>query len=372
VKGVDIVDSASGLAFEMLEPAPIGVAITRGHDHRLLFTNRAYRSLFGDRQIGAPIREAFADHAGHEYFLMFDQVFATGEPVVVTDLPSDVSLLSPGRFFTFSLSRVDLDDGDHGVLAMCLEITDQVASARHIQTIADQRERILRRYESLVRVSAQIIWVTAPQGGVIEPSPGWERVTGQSWEDYRGEGWLQSVHPDDREATAESWSRALAQVCDQWEHVYRMRTAKDGYRHFQVRAVPIKQDGEVIEWVGTCADIEQEWRERHQRELLDRAAEAMANRASLEETLGALADVIVPDLADGCGVHLVTDLAEGLAGETRMVVDRVATAAAPGLPPMPRFRPTTEPSCAPSAKPGRSCGPSRRARHRPTSVLQAR
>ncbi|WP_049563966.1 SpoIIE family protein phosphatase [Nonomuraea sp. SBT364] len=337
-------DGVSGLTFEVLEPAPVGVAVTRGREHRLLYTNRGYRSLFGDRPIGAPIREAFSDLASQDYFLLFDRVLATGEPVVVTDMPGDATLLTRAgqeRFFTFSLSKTTFRDRPrddrHGVLVMCLEVTDQVSAARRIQLIADERSRILRRYESLVRVSAQIVWVTGPRGGVNEHSPGWERVTGQSWEEFRGDGWLQAVHPDDRAPVAESWSRALERVPDRWEHIYRLRSAGGGYRHFEVSAVPIIQDGQVIEWVGTCTDIEQQWQQRCRRRLLDRAAEAMANRSTLEEMLGALADVIVPELADGCGVHLVTDLAEGLTGETTLVVERVATAAGPGLPRMAPF-----------------------------------
>ncbi|NUP82003.1 MAG: SpoIIE family protein phosphatase [Nonomuraea sp.] len=330
----------SGLTFEVLEPAPVGVAITRDRDHRLLYTNQTYRTLFGERPLGAPIREAFSDLASQEYFLLFDQVWATGEPVVVTDMPGDPTLQTATgqeRLFTFSLSQAAFPHDARGVLVMCLDVTDQVSAAQRIQAIADERERILRRYESLIRVGAQIVWVTAPQGGVIEPSPGWERVTGQPWEEFRGEGWLQAVHPDDRESVTRSWSRALAQVSDRWEHAYRLRTADGGYRHFQVCAVPVVQDGQVIEWVGTCTDIERKWQQQWRRRLLDRATEAMANRASLEEMLGALAEVIVPELADGCGVHLVTDLGEGLADGSPLVVERVATASGPDLPRMPRF-----------------------------------
>ncbi|NUR83178.1 MAG: PAS domain-containing protein, partial [Nonomuraea sp.] len=330
----------SGLTFEVLEPAPVGVAITRDRDHRLLYTNRTYRTLFGDRPLGAPIREVFSDLAKHEYFLLFDQVQATGEPVVVTDMPGDPTLLTPAgeeRFFTFSLSQAVFPDDAAGVLVMCLEVTDQVSAAQRIQTIADERERILRRYESLVRVGAQIVWVTGPRGGVIEPSPGWERVTGQSWEEFRGEGWLAAVHPGDRDEVAASWARALGEVPGRWEHVYRLRTSDGGYRHFQVCAVPVVRDGRVAEWVGTCTDIEQRWWGQWRRGLLERATEAMANRASLEELLGGVTDVIVPDLADGCGVHLVTDLGEGLSEGSPLVVERIATASGPGLPRMPRF-----------------------------------
>ncbi|MEO3805138.1 SpoIIE family protein phosphatase [Nonomuraea sp. B1E8] len=327
----------SALTFEVLEPAPVGVAVTRGPDHRLLYTNETYRSLFGERPIGSPLKVVFPQVPQEDYVPIFDQVLRTGTPVVRTDAPGGEAPEDRERFFTFSLSRVSFDDGTYGVLAVFLDVTDPATVAQRLQAVADERRRILRRYQSLVRVSAQIVWVADPGGLVIEPSLGWERMTGQSWDDFRDDGWMNAVHPDDRAATQASWTRAVKEVSEVWEHVYRLRTVDGTYRHFQVRAVPIQENGRLVEWVGTCTDIEQQWQEQRRQRLLDSAAAATADRTSLEGMLGALANAIVPDLADGCGVHLVIDLADGLARGGDFVAERIATAARAGLPRLPPF-----------------------------------
>ncbi|MCK2218722.1 SpoIIE family protein phosphatase [Actinomadura sp. ATCC 31491] len=330
----------SGLTFEMLDPAPVGVAVTRGPDHRLIYTNALYRSLFSDPAGEVSLEEALAEFLRRFYRPRFDHVYTTGEPLVITtepELPMKGRPENAGRFFTSSLSRVVFGPGDHGVLAMVMDVTEQVTAARRLADLAEERRRVVRRLASLMRVSAEIVWVTSREGFVHEPSPSWERVTGQSWEDYRGQGWLDSVHPDDRRATIKSWSKAVGDVTGTWEHVYRLRTAGGGYRHFQLRAVPICEDGQVVEWVGSSTDIEEQWQERRRQDLLDRAAAATSGLRSLEEMLGALADVIVPELADGCGVYLVTDLTDERRGGAPLVVERMATAARPGLARLPPY-----------------------------------
>ncbi|NRQ30413.1 SpoIIE family protein phosphatase [Nonomuraea sp. NN258] len=328
----------SGLAFEVLDPAPVGVGVTRGPDHVLIYANPVYRTTFGDRPVGSPLRDVFSDLLEQDYFALFDQVYATGSPIVLRDAP--VSLSFPDeqeqRFFTFSLSRIDLGGHPYGVLTVVVEVTAQVTAAQRVQAIADERQRILRRFRSLVRVGAQIVWVTGPTGQVVEPSPGWEQVTGRSWEEFRRGGW-DAVHPDDRAPARESWQRALAEVPELWEYVYRLSTHDAGFRHFLVRAVPIHANGAVIEWVGTCTDIEQQWEEQFRRRLLDRAAAATADLSNLSEMLAALAEVLVSEVADGCGVYLLTDFADGDPETSPFLVQRVATAARAGMPRLPPF-----------------------------------
>ncbi|WP_326643919.1 SpoIIE family protein phosphatase [Nonomuraea fuscirosea] len=326
----------SGLAFEVLDPAPVGVAVTRGPAHRLVYMNATYRTQFGDPPLGVTLAEAFPGIAQPR----FDHVFATGEQVVLTAAPSSMAPADRDgeeRFFTSSLSRISFGPGDHGVLVVAMEVTEQIAAARQVQAIADERSRILRRYRSLMRISAQIIWVAGPEGDVIEESPSWERVTGQPWEEFRGQGWLAMIHPADRAATLDSWWRAVGTVVDLWEHSYLLRMADGGYRHFQVRAVPIRENGEVVEWVGACSDVEDAWREGRRQRLLDRAAAVTADLTSLEDMLGALTGVIVPALADGCGVHLVTDLTGNVRGGTPFVAERIASAARDGLNALPTY-----------------------------------
>ncbi|MFB4307400.1 SpoIIE family protein phosphatase [Actinomadura sp. GTD37] len=325
-----------GLARELFDPAPVGVAVTQGRDHRLTYANAAFRAYFGERPLGRPIREVFDDLLQRDYFELLDRVVASGEPVTFADVPVHLSYPGAGRrerFFSLSLSKISA--AEPGLLLVTVDVTEQVTAALRADRAAEDHRRALHRFQSLIRVSAEIVWVTDPAGAPIEPSPGWERVTGQQWDEFRGEGWLRALHPEDREPTRRSWRRARLRA-DPWHAVYRLRTVHGGYRHFEVHSAPVYENGAVIEWVGTCTDIERRWQRERRRELLGRAAAAAAEHTGLREMLGALADVLVPALADGCGVHLLpafTDRQDG----APVVAERVATAAREGLPRQPPF-----------------------------------
>jgi PAS domain S-box-containing protein len=326
---------ASGIGLDVFDAAPVGVLVSRGPEHRLAYLNAVYRGIFGDRPLGHPLREVFPDLAQTGYFDIFDRVLATGRAERLSTAPVDVAY--PGsaagrtRYFDFSVSRAALGAGEHGVVAVVVEVTEQVESAERIRVLAEQRRRALLRYRSLVSAGSQIVWVTGPRGGVIEPSPAWERVTGQTWEQFRGEGWLDAVHPDDRQATARAWQRALADVPSDFTCVYRLRTADGHYRHFAIYAAPVHDGDTLVEWVGTCADIEQEWQAGRREELLARAAGATADTTGLEEMLDALSHVLVPDVADTCCLYLLPQTLERPPGAA-LTAERLVAVTRPGLP----------------------------------------
>lgn len=333
-------ERSSGLGLEVFDPAPVGVAVTGGRDRRLVYANAVYRSVFGDRTLRAIAHEAFSEHVDRDYYYgLADQVLATGEPVTVTEAPVRLAYADTGpqeRFFTFSLSQISLGGGEPGVLLVCAEVTEQVTAARQIRDLAEERRRLLQRYQKLGSVGAQILWVADAGGGVIEPSLSWEKMTGQPWEEFRGDGWLDALHPDDREPTALAWKEALERVVPLWEHTYRLRLVNGAYRHFSIRAVPVLEGDAVVEWVGTCTDIEQEWRAGGRQELLDRAAAATADITRLEEMLTALTQVIVPDLADGCIIYLIPPAPDRF-GDASISAHQVVSAVRPGLPELPEI-----------------------------------
>ncbi|MET9155320.1 SpoIIE family protein phosphatase [Streptomyces griseoflavus] len=326
------------MRLEMFDPAPIGVVVTQGPDHRLAYTNAVYRRTFGDRPLGRTVRDAFPDLAQSGYFDMYDRVYATGTAEVLTSVPVDLDYpdapYEGTRYFTFSISHATMSDGRHGVLAVLVEVTDQVTASERIRVLSEERRRVLQRYRSLVSAGSQIVWVTDPEGVVSEPSPGWERVTGQSWEEFRGDGWADAIHPDDRDTAVASWRRAVAEQVPLWSRTYRLRLAKGGHRHFAVHAAPVRDGDTVIEWVGTCTDVEQEWRETRREELLARATTATAGMARLDDMLAALSGVIVPDIADNCTIHLLPHALHRPPG-TPLTAERVAAVSGPGLPELP-------------------------------------
>jgi PAS domain S-box-containing protein len=121
-----------------------------------------------------------------------------------------------------------------------------------------------QRFRAQVTASAQIVWTTGPDGAVIEHSPSWRAFTGQTYEQWKGFGWLDAMHLEDRERTAEAWQRAVASKMP-FQTEYRIRHISGEWRWTGVRAVPVfNQDGSVRQWVGMNIDIA----ERKQTEAL--------------------------------------------------------------------------------------------------------
>ena len=134
-----------------------------------------------------------------------------------------------------------------GVFAAARDISERKATEQALR-------RSEQRYRALLIATAQVVWSTPPDG-LVEDMPMWREYTGQSTEEVRGWGWLNAIHPDDRERTGAIWSKAV-KTHGLYETEYRIRRADGQYRHFAIRGVPVlEQDGSIREWVGTCTDI---------------------------------------------------------------------------------------------------------------------
>ncbi len=130
--------------------------------------------------------------------------------------------------------------------------TDLELKIRERTVAIKQREE---RYRSYIEVTGQIGWTTNPQGEVEEDIPSWRKYTGQSEEEVKGWGWLQALHPDDREHATQVWSDSVA-TQNNYEVEYRLRRYDGAYLYFLTRGVPVYKDNrEIQEWVGTCIDI---------------------------------------------------------------------------------------------------------------------
>ncbi|HEY6739660.1 MAG TPA: SpoIIE family protein phosphatase [Actinopolymorphaceae bacterium] len=338
----------------------MGIAVTSGPEHALIYQNSAHRAIFGDRARGQPLAEAFGELVDIDrYVAMFDEVISAWISITRVDVVLDLryadeagrtaldgASADAARLFSLGLTPVALSDTPGGatrpgVLLFVTEVTDRVLQAERTQILGEAQRRVTQRYRTLGKAGAHIVVVCDAEGYVKEESPGWEAVTGQSFEEFRGAGWLQAVHPDDRQGALAVWQGAVADVPTVWEHVLRIRTASREYRHFRVRGVPVFENEELVEWIGMCTDIEDQLMEGRRTRLLERASAATRGLAQPHEMLAALADVIVPMLADSCRVYVVRDDPPRPRDDEPYVVVPIATAIADGLRPLTTGGPET-------------------------------
>ncbi len=156
----------------------------------------------------------------------------------------------------------------------------------------EERQRAARalfeseaRYRSLVTATSSIVWCRTPDGAMESESPSWESFTGQTLEQYRGWGWVDAIHPDDRDYALQAWRNAV-KTQQVYESQYRLRHRERGYRRVLARGAAVRDEfSRIKEWVGTCTDIEQQ-----------KAAEDALIRAEKLAVAGRLAATIAHEI----------------------------------------------------------------------------
>jgi PAS domain S-box-containing protein len=112
-----------------------------------------------------------------------------------------------------------------------------------------------QRFRVLVETWAQIVWEADRDGCMIKGQPNWRAYTGQTEQQWHDGGWLDTVHPEDRDYAQRSWQTAVA-ARTVMNAEYRLSTAEQGWRWTNVRAAPIQAaDGMLRKWVGMNIDI---------------------------------------------------------------------------------------------------------------------
>ncbi|MGI0483953.1 PAS domain S-box protein [Pantanalinema rosaneae CENA516] len=154
-----------------------------------------------------------------------------------------------------------------GAPAYFITMIQDISERKRVEEERQQAEVALKqseeRFRSLMQACAQIIWNTNPVGELVTEQPTWSEFTGQTFEQYRGWGWLSVIHPEDSAHVASVWSSAVA-TRSRYEVEFRLRRHDGEYRYMSCRAVPIVQpDGTIREWIGANTDIT----ERRQTEL---------------------------------------------------------------------------------------------------------
>ncbi len=136
------------------------------------------------------------------------------------------------------------------------EVRDHLSERAAVQAALERSEA---RYRSLALASSAVVWISDPDGRFRGDGTTWQQYTGQTEEEFAGWGWLNAIHPQDREATTAAWRRAVERN-EMYYAEYRLRTRDGSYRRVMARAVPVTDSEGNVEWVGACTDVEDERR----------------------------------------------------------------------------------------------------------------
>jgi PAS domain S-box-containing protein len=112
------------------------------------------------------------------------------------------------------------------------------------------------RYRQLTESLPQLIWVADASGCCNFVSPQWVAYTGVAEEHHLGYGWLDQVHPDDRQRAQAGWVAALSSGV-RYDIEYRLRRHDGSFRWFKTLGLPIRDSHhQIVHWFGSCTDVD--------------------------------------------------------------------------------------------------------------------
>jgi len=137
-----------------------------------------------------------------------------------------------------------------------LERTDELASkAELLQRLNTELTRKIQELDAILHTAPDIIFSRQADGSRDYVSDRFYEYTGASTGSANGFGWLDYVHPEDKDQAMEEWMRCVQSGAN-YQAEYRLRSTSGTYKWFRARAVPIHDDkGEIVKWYGTCSDI---------------------------------------------------------------------------------------------------------------------
>ncbi|HYE30391.1 MAG TPA: PAS domain S-box protein [Methylomirabilota bacterium] len=190
-----------------------------------------------------------------------------------------------GRHAPFEKEYIRKDGTRVPVLIGTAYLPDERLGIGFIIDLTTQKktEQALRESEAQLRTLAEavpaLVWITEPNGHLIYLNARWVEYTGQAEHEYRGYGWAETIHPEDRPAVLANWERCT-QTGATYEGEARYRRSDGTYRWHFYRGVPLRDSqGLIRAWYGACVDIHERKQGEVARQESERQFREMADIA---------------------------------------------------------------------------------------------
>lgn len=144
-----------------------------------------------------------------------------------------------------------------------LERREAMIRQREREFLEQQNET---RFQNVTDTMPLCVLAGKPDGTIYWCNKVWEQYTGLDLAHTAAGGWLETVHPDDREQLTNNrdiWVKQQSEFAME----YRIRRADGRYRWFLSRSTTERDArGEVVGWIGTMTDVDDQRRDRERLE----------------------------------------------------------------------------------------------------------
>ncbi|HZH66724.1 MAG TPA: PAS domain-containing protein [Flavisolibacter sp.] len=237
--------------------APVAMCILKAPDYIVEIANERMIEFLGKPRevvVGRSVFEGVPELKGLGFEDLLDNVIRTGETYKAFGV--SLSVYRQDRLQTVYVDYVyeafRESDGDiSGVMAVAIEVTEQVLASKKIEASE-------AKFRLMADAMPQFIWTSDVQGHLNYYNQAVYKYSGLTYGQIEKDGWLQIVHPDDRDENIKLWMHAI-ETGEDFIFQHRFKNSDGDYRWQLSRAVPQQDSEGIIQlWIGTSTDIHEQ------------------------------------------------------------------------------------------------------------------
>ena len=241
-------------AENMFKQAPVAISILKGSDFVIELANEKMTAIYGKGKevLHKPLAKVLPELEAQGHIDILKNVVASGKLYYGYESPltfheNGIEYL---KYFNFVYKPYYEDDEQtpSGVMVYVNEVTDKMAIKRNLYESEE-------RFRTMAEGAQVLIAVGDESSNATYFNTAWVELTGRPMEDLLNFGWLDLVHPEDRDRYLNIYLDAFKER-KPFTGEFRILNSYGEYRWLLAKGpVRFRQDGSFAGYISSCVDI---------------------------------------------------------------------------------------------------------------------